>query len=36
MVPLGRAEPAMGWALQLAVADPANGTAWAITARDAA
>ena len=25
----------MGWTLQLAIADEANGTAWAITARDA-
>jgi len=28
-------EPSMGWTLQLAIADEANGTAWAITARDA-
>lgn len=28
-------EPAIGWSLQLAVADPASGVAWAITARDA-
>ena len=28
-------EPALGWSLQLAIADEANGTAWAITARDA-
>ncbi len=28
-------EPAIGWSLQLAVADESNGTAWAITARDA-
>ncbi len=28
-------EPAIGWSLQLATADTANGTAWAITARDA-
>jgi len=29
-------EPAIGWSLQLAIADETNGTAWAITARDAA
>ena len=28
-------EPASGWELQLAIADPAEGVAWAITARDA-
>jgi len=28
-------EPAIGWSLQLAIADETNGTAWAITARDA-
>jgi hypothetical protein len=28
-------EPATGWQLQLAVADPADGLAWAISARDA-
>jgi len=28
-------EPAVGWSLQIAVADEANGTAWAINARDA-
>ena len=28
-------EPAIGWSLQLAIADTTNGTAWAITARDA-
>ena len=28
-------EPAIGWSLQLAIADTANDTAWAITARDA-
>jgi hypothetical protein len=29
-------EPVTGWQLQLAVADPAEGVAWAISARDAA
>jgi hypothetical protein len=29
-------EPATGWQLQLAVEDPADGLAWAISARDAA
>lgn len=28
-------EPMMGWSLQIAVTDPADGTAWAILARDA-
>lgn len=28
-------EPELGWSLQLAVADPGEDTAWAITARDA-
>jgi hypothetical protein len=28
-------EPTVGWTLQLAVADEANGNAWAINARDA-
>ena len=28
-------EPATGWQLQLAVDDPAEGLAWAISARDA-
>jgi hypothetical protein len=28
-------EPAIGWSLQLAIVDETNGTAWAITARDA-
>ncbi|MBA3288125.1 MAG: hypothetical protein H0U21_08905, partial [Acidimicrobiia bacterium] len=28
-------EPATGWQLQLAVAAPADGMAWAISARDA-
>ncbi len=28
-------EPATGWQLQLAVDDPAEGVAWAISARDA-
>ncbi len=28
-------EPTVGWSLQIAVADEANGTAWAINARDA-
>jgi hypothetical protein len=28
-------EPAVGWSLQLAIEDTANGTAWAINARDA-
>ena len=28
-------EPSMGWQLQLAIEDPAEGTAWAILARDA-
>ena len=29
-------EPATGWQLQLAVEDPADGLAWAISARDSA
>ena len=29
-------EPVTGWQLQLAVEDPAEGVAWAISARDAA
>ena len=29
-------EPRLGWELQLAVADPAEGYAWAISAHDAA
>jgi hypothetical protein len=28
-------EPVVGWTLQLAIEDPAEGTAWAITAQDA-
>jgi len=28
-------EPALGWTLQLAIGDPTENTAWAITARDA-
>jgi hypothetical protein len=28
-------EPAVGWTLQLAIEDPTEGTAWAITAQDA-